>query len=98
MPPPIIPLVRSSNSPRGLATSQSDQSGGFFNFPPPGSSSQKPHEIENSLVNCIHLRERNRLPHPVVSFDWDSVWGPFRHVHGGSSTYRSGNFWGRHRS
>ncbi|KAF7129899.1 hypothetical protein RHSIM_Rhsim10G0031700 [Rhododendron simsii] len=33
-PPPIIPLVKSSNRPRGLATSQSDQSGGFFNFPP----------------------------------------------------------------
>ncbi|KAG5527214.1 hypothetical protein RHGRI_028198 [Rhododendron griersonianum] len=97
-PPPIIPLVRSSNSPRGLATSQSDQSGGFFNFPPPGPSSQKPHETENSLVNCIHLRKRNHLPHPVVSFDWDSVWGLFRHAHGGSSTNRSASFWGRHRS
>ncbi|XP_058185044.1 uncharacterized protein LOC131302421 isoform X2 [Rhododendron vialii] len=60
-PPPIIPLVRSSNSPRGLATSQSDQSGGFFNFPPPSSSSQKPHVTENSLVNRIHPRERNLI-------------------------------------
>ncbi|KAF7115434.1 hypothetical protein RHSIM_RhsimUnG0054400 [Rhododendron simsii] len=40
-PPPIIPLVRSSNSPRGLATSQSDRSGGFFNFFPPWSIKRK---------------------------------------------------------
>lgn len=98
VPPPIIPLVRRSNGPRGLATSQPDQSGGFFNFPPPGPSSRNPHETENSLVNRIHPRERNHLPHPVVSFEWESVWGPFRHAHGGSSTNRSGNFWGGHRS
>ncbi|KAG5514226.1 hypothetical protein RHGRI_035583 [Rhododendron griersonianum] len=96
--PPIIPLVRRSNGPRGIATSQPDQSGGFFNFPPPGPSSRNPHETENSFVNRIHPRERNHLPQPVVSFDWDSVWGPFHHAHGGSSTNRSGNFWGRHRS
>lgn len=98
VPPPIIPLVRRSNGPRGLATSQSDQSGGFFNFPPPGPSSRNPHVAENSLANRIHPRERNHLPHPVVSFDW-SAWGPFHHAHGGSdSTHRSGNFWGRPRS
>ncbi|GMP87665.1 hypothetical protein CsSME_00039944 [Camellia sinensis var. sinensis] len=101
IPSPAIPGVRRFNGPRGLPplvppTSQSDHTGGFFIFPPPpGSSGQNLHEAENSLLNRIHVWERDRSSHlPVNSFDRDSGRGSFHHPASGSdSGNSSASFW-----
>lgn len=87
----IIPGVRRFNGPRGLplimpALPQSDRHGGFFIFPPLGSSGQNPHDAENPLQ-----WERE---HPSRFPDRDSGLGSSQHASGGmDSSNRSGNFW-----
>ncbi|CAL5339552.1 hypothetical protein CsSME_00023314 [Camellia sinensis var. sinensis] len=86
------PVSRRSSNHRGMAqvgpvaTSSSDQTGGFYFFPS-ASSGRNFQEAENPISNRFHAWERDRsTSFPMNQADRDPVWGPFHQAAGGSDT------------
>ncbi|XP_031269504.1 E3 ubiquitin-protein ligase RFI2-like [Pistacia vera] len=86
---PIIPGSRRSSGHRGIpqvgpVASSSDQTGGFYFFPP-GTSGRNYQEADNLLSSRFHAWERDSLPSFAMNqVDQDSSWGGFHQPAGGS--------------
>ncbi|KAA8536830.1 hypothetical protein F0562_029308 [Nyssa sinensis] len=101
---PVISGARRTSNQRGMTqvapvASSSDQTGGFYFFPP-GSSGRNYQEPENSVSNRFHGWEREHLPSfPMSQVDRDPGWGSFHQTTGGSDpAIRSSSFRQRHGS
>lgn len=80
-----MPAARSSVIPpgrrtRGLAqvapiTSPPDQSDGYYIFS--SSPGRTFREVENPLRDVLHMWDREQQPSFPLSYDRDSIWGPF---------------------
>ncbi|GMP40166.1 hypothetical protein CsSME_00010720 [Camellia sinensis var. sinensis] len=89
---PILSGTRRSSSHRGVTqvgpvASSSDQTGGFYYFPPASSGRNFPEAENHPMSNRFHAREREHMTSfPLSQGDRDLVWGPFHQAGGGSDT------------
>ncbi|CAL5380662.1 unnamed protein product [Camellia sinensis] len=89
---PILSGTRRSSSHRGVTqvgpvASSSDQTGGFYYFPPASSGRNFPEAENHPMSNRFHAREREHMTSfPLSQGDRDLGWGPFHQAGGGSDT------------
>ncbi|KAF5952262.1 hypothetical protein HYC85_010206 [Camellia sinensis] len=89
---PILSGTRRSSSHRGVTqvgpvASSSDQTGGFYYFPPASSGRNFPEAENHPMSNRFHAREREHMTSfPLSQGDRDLVWGPLHQAGGGSDT------------
>ncbi|CAL5378738.1 unnamed protein product [Camellia sinensis] len=89
---PILSGTRRSSSHRGVTqvgpvASSSDQTGGFYYFPPASSGRNFPEAENHPMSNRFHAREREQMTSfPLSQGDRDLGWGPFHQAGGGSDT------------
>ncbi|GMP40162.1 hypothetical protein CsSME_00010717 [Camellia sinensis var. sinensis] len=102
---PIMSGTRRSSSHRGVTqvgpvASSSDQTGGFYFFPPASSGRNFPEAENHPMSNRFHVWEREHMnSFPLSQGDRDLGWGPFHQAGGGSDTaIRSTSFRQRYAS
>ncbi|CAK9175321.1 unnamed protein product, partial [Ilex paraguariensis] len=103
MPSTLIPNVRRFSGPSGMppvvpAAPVPDHGGGFYIFPPSGSSTRTRPEAENHLPNDFRAWERGHSLHlPLISVGRDAGWESLpRSTSGFDSRNRSDSYWQRH--
>ncbi|XVE73318.1 hypothetical protein DITRI_Ditri11bG0108100 [Diplodiscus trichospermus] len=91
VPAPIVPGVRRGLAPVAHTVPQPDPSGGFYIYPPSGSSGQNPHEAESLSPNNHTAPEREHLSHfPTVTRV--SGWGSYHPTSSSDSGNRYRSF------